>query len=94
MKNSNYDVIFIGSGMGTLTAASLLSQFANKKVLILEKHFQPGGFTHEFQRKQGKFHWDVGIHYIGDMQEGGLCRQIMDKVTKTGVKWHRMNEPF
>jgi all-trans-retinol 13,14-reductase len=93
-NSENFDIIFIGSGMGSLCTASLLAQYANKKILVLEKHFQPGGYTHDFQRKQGKYHWDVGIHYIGDMQEGGLCRQIMDKITKSSVKWHRMNEPF
>ncbi|TGK09010.1 NAD(P)/FAD-dependent oxidoreductase [Leptospira fletcheri] len=92
--NDRYDVIFIGSGMGSLTAASLLTQFAGKKVLILEKHFQPGGFTHEFQRKQGKFHWDVGIHYVGDMHEDGLCKKISDKVTDKKVIWKRMHDPF
>jgi len=90
----NFDVICIGSGMGSLTTASLLAQFANKKVLILEKHFQPGGYTHEFQRKQGKFHWDVGIHYVGDMQEGGFCKTLMDKITRKKVKWNKMPEPF
>jgi all-trans-retinol 13,14-reductase len=92
--NEKFDLIFIGSGMGTLTTASLLAQFFNKKILVLEKHFQPGGYTHEFQRKQGKFHWDVGIHYVGDMQEGGLCRILMDKVTRQKVKWQKMAEPF
>ncbi len=64
-KENHYDAIFIGSGIGSLTAASLLAQFKDSKVLILEKHFEPGGFTHEFKRKQGKYSWDVGIHYIG-----------------------------
>ena len=35
-----YDIICIGSGMGSLTVASLLSQFASKKILVIEKHFQ------------------------------------------------------
>ncbi|MDV6235739.1 NAD(P)/FAD-dependent oxidoreductase [Leptospira ellisii] len=91
---NEYDVIFIGSGMGSLCTASLLAQSYGKKILILEKHFQPGGFTHEFQRKQGKYHWDVGIHYVGDMQEEGLCRKISDKITRKKVEWKRMPEPF
>ncbi|TGL47635.1 NAD(P)/FAD-dependent oxidoreductase [Leptospira wolffii] len=91
---NEFDIIFIGSGMGTLCTASLLAQSAGKKVLVLEKHFQPGGFTHEFQRKQGKYHWDVGIHYVGDMQEEGLCRKISDKITRSKVQWKRMPEPF
>ncbi|TGN00288.1 phytoene desaturase family protein [Leptospira dzoumogneensis] len=91
---NEFDIIFIGSGMGTLTTASLLAQSAGKKVLVLEKHFQPGGFTHEFQRKQGKYHWDVGIHYVGDMHEGGLCKKISDKITRGQLVWKRMKDPF
>lgn len=95
-KNSlnHYDVICIGSGMGSLTVASLLSQFANKRVLIVEKHFQPGGYTHAFSRKSGKFHWDVGIHYVGDMQPGGFGNQLMGKITGGKTQWQRMSEPF
>jgi len=89
-----YDIICIGSGMGSLTVASLLSQFASKKILVIEKHFQPGGYTHSFSRKQGKFHWDVGIHYVGDMHVGGFCRQMMDKITHKQVLWNQMPEPF
>lgn len=91
---NEFDIIFVGSGMGSLCAASLLAQSYGKKILILEKHFQPGGFTHEFQRKQGKYHWDVGIHYVGDMQEEGLCRKISDKITRKKVQWKRIAEPF
>ncbi len=92
--SDTYDMICIGSGMGSLTVASLLTQFANKKVLVIEKHFQPGGYTHAFSRKQGKFHWDVGIHYVGDMHQGGFCRQMMDKITQKQVVWNQMPEPF
>ncbi len=89
-----YDVICIGSGMGSLTVSSLLSQYAGKKVLMIEKHFQAGGYTHAFARKANKFHWDVGIHYVGDMHETGFSRLLMDKITKGNVKWNRMPEPF
>ena len=37
-----YDVLMIGSGMGCLAAASLLAK-ENKKVLVLERHYTPGG---------------------------------------------------
>ncbi len=98
MKNleieSNYDVICIGSGMGSLTVSSLLSQFAGKKVLMIEKHFQVGGYTHAFSRKGNKFHWDVGIHYVGDMHSTGFSRILMDKITAKKVVWQKMAEPF
>ncbi|MBE7437073.1 MAG: NAD(P)/FAD-dependent oxidoreductase [Spirochaetales bacterium] len=80
--------------MGSLTVGSLLSQFAGKRVLILERHFQAGGYTHAFARKNKKWHWDVGIHYVGDMQSGGFCRTLMDSITQKGVVWQKMPEPF
>ena len=65
MPNSStehhYDLILIGSGMGALTVASVMAQLRHKKVLVLERHFKAGGFTHDFKRQQ--FHWDVGLHY-------------------------------
>ncbi|MBK7149868.1 MAG: NAD(P)-binding protein [Bacteroidetes bacterium] len=37
----------------------------NKRVLVLERHYTPGGFTHVFTRKE--YEWDVGVHYVGDV---------------------------
>lgn len=93
-SEKHYDAIFIGSGIGSLTTASLMAQYKNSRVLIIEKHFQPGGFTHEFKRKQNKYAWDVGIHYIGDLAEGSMLRKIFDTITKKGVNWEKMSEPF
>ena len=55
-----YDAIVIGSGIGGMTAAGLLAGVANKKVLVLEKHTEPGGLTHVFRRDGAA--WDVGLH--------------------------------
>ncbi len=88
----SYDAIVIGSGMGGLATASLLAQFGKKRVLVLERHFKLGGFTHSFRRK--KFEWDVGVHYVGDMQDGGMARRMMDLVTRKGVKWNKIGSPY
>ncbi|MGK7923966.1 MAG: phytoene desaturase family protein [Spirulina sp.] len=88
----NYDIILIGSGMGALTVASLMTQLRNKRVLVLERHFQLGGFTQTFKRKG--FHWDVGLHYVGHMGEKEKSRQLFDFITGGGVKWQKMPEPF
>ena len=88
----NYDAIVIGSGMGGLTAGSLLAQLQDKRVLILERHFTFGGFTHVFSRKG--FTWDVGIHYVGNMGEGMPSRRMMDLVTDHGVQWKKMPDRF
>lgn len=44
------DAIVIGSGIGGLTCAALLSR-AGKKVLVLEQHDQAGGCCHTFLEK-------------------------------------------
>lgn len=46
---SDWDAIVIGSGIGGLTAAGLLAAVGGKKVLVLEKHSEPGGLTHVFR---------------------------------------------
>jgi all-trans-retinol 13,14-reductase len=88
-----YDVIVIGSGIGGLTCAALLSKFYRKRVLVLEQHFTVGGFIHGFDR-QGKFHWDVGVHYIGEMAEGGTGRDVFNYITNGQLKWQKMTDPF
>ncbi len=91
--NTDYDVIIIGSGIGALTTASLLAKLGNKKVLVLERHFKIGGFTHTFRRKS-VYEWDVGVHYVGGLAEGTMLRALFDAVTENGVKWQKMPEPF
>ncbi|HNF94919.1 MAG TPA: NAD(P)/FAD-dependent oxidoreductase, partial [Anaerolineales bacterium] len=74
---TSYDAIIIGSGAGGLTAAVALAQ-AGKKVLVLEQHDRPGGWTHSFTLEGYRF--SPGVHYIGDLQEGGGLRRIYDGV--------------
>ncbi len=51
-----WDYIVIGSGMGGMTAAAILAKL-KKRVLVLEQHYVPGGFTHMFKRPG--YTWDV-----------------------------------
>lgn len=88
---NHFDAIVIGSGIGGLTTASILAQLKNKRILVLERHFKLGGFTHSFRR--GKYEWDAGVHYVGQMSPGSLTRRVMDLVTRNGVDWHRMQAP-
>ena len=77
----NYDAIIIGSGAGGLTAAVALAQ-AGKKVLVLEQHDRPGGWTHSFTLNGYRF--SPGVHYIGDLHEGGGLRRIYDGLGVSG----------
>ena len=60
-NEKKFDSINIGSGIGGLCAAALLG-IKSKRVLVLEKHFKIGGWTHTFKRKD--YEWDVSIQDI------------------------------
>ena len=66
IANQSFDAIIIGSGIGGLCTAALLG-LKGKRVLVLEKHFKIGGWTHTFRREN--YEWDVGIHYIGQFHK-------------------------
>ena len=89
----HFDLIVIGSGIGGLTVASLMTQLGHQRVLVLERHFRLGGFTHSFTRP-GQRSWDVGLHYVGGMGTGETGRQLFDLVTDRGVQWRKMPSPF
>ena len=92
VKNEIFDVIIIGSGMSGLTTAALLAQH-NYRVLVIEKHFKVGGFTHTFKRKQ--FEWDVGIHYIGEVHNKKThTRKLFDRVTGDKLQWAKMDDNY
>ena len=87
-----YDTIVIGSGIGGLTAAALLAK-EGEKVLVLERHYTAGGFTHVFTRKG--YEWDVGIHYIGEVQRpNSAIKKIFDYVTNGKLEWADMGEVY
>lgn len=90
--NNHYDAIFIGSGIGPMTAASLLARRKGWRCLILERHYRPGGFTHAFERK--KWRWDVGVHYIGGMVHGDVLYQLLNYLSDGALQWTKMPSDF
>tara|TARA_R110002126_G_scaffold264475_3_gene407563 strand:- start:8312 stop:9901 length:1590 start_codon:yes stop_codon:yes gene_type:complete len=87
-----YDTIIIGSGMGSLTTAAILAK-EGKKVLVLERHYTAGGFTHIFKRKG--FEWDVGIHYIGEVQrQTSVIKKLFDYISDAKIEWADMGNVY
>lgn len=93
ITEDKFDVILIGSGIGSLSCASILAQLEKKKVLVLERHFKIGGFTHTFKRP-GKYEWDVGLHYVGEMQKRHIFRKIFDLTVQGKVEWNKMPDKY
>lgn len=68
-RRGDYDVIVVGSGLGGLTAASLLAH-TGRRVLVVERHDRTGGYAHAFRRRGYRF--DSAVHVIGGCDETGL----------------------
>ncbi len=74
----NFDVIVIGSGIGGLTAAALLSRYG-KRVIVCESHTVAGGAAHSF-RRQG-FEFDSGPSFycgLSDARSLNPVKQVLD----------------
>ena len=87
----DYDVIVIGSGMGGLTTAALLSDLG-KKVCVLEQHYTAGGFTHSYER--AGYEWDVGVHYIGEVGAPTRTRKMFDYLSGGKLEWAPMDAEY
>ncbi|RTY93918.1 NAD(P)/FAD-dependent oxidoreductase [Flavobacterium sp. GT3R68] len=68
-----FDTIIIGSGAGGLAAALCLAK-AGQKVLVLEQHTVPGGWSHSFTLNGQRF--SPGVHYIGLLDEGQSTSEL------------------
>ncbi len=86
-----YDAVVIGSGMGGLTTAALLSELG-WKVCVLEQHYTAGGYTHSYEREG--YEWDVGVHYIGDVGTRTRTRRMFDFLSAGKLEWAPMDAEY
>jgi len=90
--DERWDAIVVGSGLGGLASAALLSS-QGKRTLVLERHYVIGGFTHVFKRKG--WEWDVGVHYIGEVhRERSVLGQLFRHITDGALSWADMGEVY
>lgn len=88
----HYDVVVIGSGIGSLCCAALLSRLG-KRVCVLEQHYTAGGFTHSYEREG--YEWDVGVHYIGEVHKPHApLRRIFDVISDGQLQWAPMDDVY
>ncbi len=86
-----YDCLIIGSGIGGLTCAALLSDLG-QRVCVLEQHYTAGGYTHSYEREG--YEWDVGVHYIGDVGKPTRTRRMFDYLSQGNLNWAPMDDEY
>lgn len=79
-----WDHLVIGSGMGGMITAAALAKLG-KRVLILEQHYVPGGFTHTFKRK--RWQWDVGVHAVGEVTSRAAVGRLLHHLAGERLSW-------
>ena len=83
-----YDSIIVGTGIGGLSAGLALAR-GGHSVLLLEAAKQFGGMLNPFARR--KYHFDVGIHYVGEAGPGQPMRTAMDMLGLDDVVFREIN---
>ncbi|MGQ9722379.1 MAG: phytoene desaturase family protein [Candidatus Jordarchaeum sp.] len=77
--SEKYDVVVIGAGLGGLTSAASLAK-NDLSVLLLDKHYKPGGYATSFVR--GRFEFEVALHALSGL----------DLDTKRGFMWRMFED--
>ncbi len=90
--SEQYDAIVIGSGIGGLSVAALMAK-EGKKILVLERHYTAGGYTHVFKRRG--YEWDVGIHYIGEVHRPYTeLAKLFHYISDGKLEWAYMGDVY
>ncbi len=72
-----YDIIVVGSGIGGLTCAALLSK-RGYRVLVLEQHSQVGGYCSSFKRNE--FVFNTGVENVSGLWEKGSISFLLKEL--------------
>jgi len=94
----------IGSGVGGLTSANILSRFGYR-VAVFEQHYTVGGSTHTYHAKTTKdddsggkldFEFDVGVHYVGGQMDrwNSAIRWLFNWLSDGKLEWSKIDEVY
>jgi len=86
-----WDYLIVGSGMGGMTTAALLAKLG-RRVLVLEQHYVPGGFTHSFTRPG--YRWDVGVHAVGEVTAHSMPGRVLEWLTDGRLEWASLGPTY
>ena len=88
--NSSYDVLIIGSSIGGLSAAAILSKYGYS-VALFESHYAPGGAAHGYsvKRPEGTYKFDTGPSFFSGLnsnypaKSSNPLRTILDVIDES-----------
>lgn len=86
-----YEVVIIGSGLGGLECAHILSR-AGMSVLLLERGAQAGGCIQSYKRRGLTF--DTGFHYVGGLDERQSLHAVFNHLGLLNLPWQRLDADF
>ena len=86
-----YDAVIIGSGLGGLECAHILSK-AGMSVLLLERGTHAGGCLQSYRRLGLAF--DTGFHYVGGLDEGQSLHSAFRHLGLLRLPWQRLDNHF
>lgn len=86
-----YDAVIIGSGLGGLECAHILSK-AGMSILLLERGIQAGGCLQSYRRHGLAF--DTGFHYVGGLDEGQSLHSAFRHLGLLRLPWQRLDNHF
>jgi prolycopene isomerase len=69
-----FPIVVIGAGLGGLVSAAYLAK-SGFSVTLIEQHSIPGGYATSFERKAGKFEFDVSLH--ATVAENAIPQKIL-----------------
>ncbi|NIX24310.1 MAG: NAD(P)-binding protein, partial [Actinobacteria bacterium] len=67
-----------------MVSAAMLAKLG-RRVLVLEQHNIPGGFTQMFRRPG--YRWDVGVHIVGEMTSRSYAGRVLESLTDGRLEW-------
>lgn len=74
-----FDYVVLGAGLGGLSAAACLTR-QGYRVVVLEKHYLPGGCCHTFD--YGEYRFCADVHYISQCAAGQTIGSFLNYIER------------
>jgi phytoene dehydrogenase-like protein len=74
-----FDYVILGAGLGGLSTAACLTR-QGYRVVVLEKHYLPGGCCHTFD--YGDYRFCADVHYVSQCKPGQAIAQFLSYIER------------